>query len=357
MTGQASHGTFLGDSSEGPSLTSAVEAIIANTTAFVQHRQRPCLLLVAFPICEHVPPMVEAQLEGCSSEKGIDVIVESNGGDPNAAYVIVRELRRQFPSLSVFVPQWAKSAATLLCLAADELVLGRLGELGPLDTQLRERTHGDLPRTKSCLERFKALEQLQRHSIETFQLLVQSVLDASGMRALEACGVAAEFTGRICGPMYSRIDPDTLGQDARYLQIGEEYAQRILRRYRPTLNDKKDDIVEAFVRGYPSHDFVIDLEELKELGVPARATAGEETVIIDALGDALLALRPVFWDGGAPGIVKLLTPADNPKAEGVEGEEEAEAAPGATANGSVVIAGNGEDQAAAGDAIEVQKVG
>ena len=37
----------------------------------------------------------------------------------------------------------AKSAATLLCLVADELVLGDVGELGPLDAQCDERQQAD----------------------------------------------------------------------------------------------------------------------------------------------------------------------------------------------------------------------
>ena len=36
------------------------------------------------------------------------------------------------------MPFWAKSAATLLCLGADKIVLGEHAELGPLDVQIYE---------------------------------------------------------------------------------------------------------------------------------------------------------------------------------------------------------------------------
>ena len=45
----------------------------------------------------------------------------------------------------------AKSAATLLCLVADELVLGDVGELGPLDAQCDERQQADFPLNTSRL--------------------------------------------------------------------------------------------------------------------------------------------------------------------------------------------------------------
>ena len=49
------------------------------------------------------------------------------------------------------MPFEAKSAATLLCLAADELVLGDLGELGPLDQQYEAKQTADYPLSTSRL--------------------------------------------------------------------------------------------------------------------------------------------------------------------------------------------------------------
>jgi len=48
------------------------------------------------------------------------------------------KLCKQFANkkLVVAVPRMAKSAATLMCLGADEIHMGPLGELGPIDTQL-----------------------------------------------------------------------------------------------------------------------------------------------------------------------------------------------------------------------------
>jgi hypothetical protein len=42
-------------------------------------------------------------------------------------------------------------------------------------------------------------------------------------------------------------------------------------------------IIESLVRNYPSHGYVIDREELQELGLPARELSGEEGGIIERM--------------------------------------------------------------------------
>jgi hypothetical protein len=48
-------------------------------------------------------------------------------------------------------------------------------------------------------------------------------------------------------------------------------------------------IIESLVRNYPSHGFVIDREELQELGLPARDLSGEEGGIIERMDPELRA--------------------------------------------------------------------
>lgn len=66
----------------------------------------------------------------------LDLILHSPGGTPNAANSIVEYLRSKFTDLRVIVPQMAMSAATMLACAADEIVMGRHSQLGPIDPQM-----------------------------------------------------------------------------------------------------------------------------------------------------------------------------------------------------------------------------
>ena len=67
----------------------------------------------------------------------LDVLVHSPGGSPTATESIVNLLRSRFTSIRVIIPHTAKSAATMLALSGDEILLGDAAELGPIDPQLR----------------------------------------------------------------------------------------------------------------------------------------------------------------------------------------------------------------------------
>lgn len=66
----------------------------------------------------------------------LDIILHSPGGDPDATASIVKYLRKKFSHIRVFVPLAAMSAATMWALAADEIVMGKHSQLGPIDPQI-----------------------------------------------------------------------------------------------------------------------------------------------------------------------------------------------------------------------------
>jgi hypothetical protein len=66
----------------------------------------------------------------------VDLLIVSNGGDPTVACRIVSLVRERVKKLSVLVPSVAFSAATLVALGADEIVMHAFGNLGPVDPQI-----------------------------------------------------------------------------------------------------------------------------------------------------------------------------------------------------------------------------
>ena len=69
-------------------------------------------------------------------DNGLDLILHSPGGSPEAAEAIVSYLRSRFSHIRVIVPNLAMSAATMISCAADEIVLGKHSFLGPTDPQI-----------------------------------------------------------------------------------------------------------------------------------------------------------------------------------------------------------------------------
>lgn len=63
-------------------------------------------------------------------------MLHTPGGSPNAAEAAVAYLRSKFDRIEVVVPTLAMSAGTMVALSADEVIMGRQSQLGPIDPQI-----------------------------------------------------------------------------------------------------------------------------------------------------------------------------------------------------------------------------
>ncbi len=66
----------------------------------------------------------------------IDLILHTPGGLVLASEQIARALKRHPGKVTVMVPHYAMSGGTLICLAADEILLDENAMLGPIDPQI-----------------------------------------------------------------------------------------------------------------------------------------------------------------------------------------------------------------------------
>jgi hypothetical protein len=169
------------------------------------------------------------------------------------------------------------------------LVLGDLGELGPLDTQYEEKQKADYPVNTSHLVPGVALRHLQQEVLELYDTLVTRIVKASGLRPFEAGSKAAELIGGLYAPVLGQVDPARLADSTRGLGVGMAYADRVLRRYRPALYAEHGEaLLRRLIHEYPAHGFVLDREELEDLGLPNRPPDATEARLLDQLALALL---------------------------------------------------------------------
>jgi len=104
---------------------------------------RELIVYIADPFAEaginpdDIPPFVDLlnQVNG----PNIDLLLNSNGGLIDSAEKILYMCREKADSFRVIIPERAKSAATLIALGSDEIVMGIASELGPTDPQLKFR--------------------------------------------------------------------------------------------------------------------------------------------------------------------------------------------------------------------------
>lgn len=76
-------------------------------------------------------------VHGLDTTKGLDLILQTPGGDIGATESLVDYLRQKFDTdIRVIVPQLAMSGGTMIACAAKEILMGRQSSLGPIDPQL-----------------------------------------------------------------------------------------------------------------------------------------------------------------------------------------------------------------------------
>lgn len=213
----------------------------------------------------HVGQLDDA-LDGRAFEE-LDLVIHSGGGLAHSAYQIVELLRLHTDRLNACVPFWAKSAATLLSIGADKIVLGERAELGPLDVQMYEEKQAGRGERTSALNPFKTLEQLQNFSIDALSSAMGFMVDVYGMSYDDSLRHAVAFVEATTGPLVGRLDPEKLGEYNRELSVAVEYGTRLLTRYSDRESPDARRLAEHLVFGYPSHEYIIDHRELQDLGL------------------------------------------------------------------------------------------
>lgn len=116
---------------------------------FSESRKADVLPLLMDPtrsIDRYFASRVYEYLEGWRENKeygDLDVVIHSSGGSASVAYHIGRMLQSYCDNkLTIIVPRYAKSAATLLACSADQIAMGPPSELGPIDPQIRNPSTG-----------------------------------------------------------------------------------------------------------------------------------------------------------------------------------------------------------------------
>lgn len=244
-------------------------------------RQKPLLSLIIKDVGTEAVFLLEKELSSKNFAE-LDVILQTPGGSADQAFQIAKLLRMSGQKVNIIIPYFAKSAGTLLSLVADKYILTDLSELGPLDTQIRE-SQEDGPKYKSALEEFKALEKSRDHCLETLDYATQMIIGASGMKIPNAVSLAIDFVKSTSAKLYDKMDPIKIGKYARALDIGERYGVEILTRFMKRGEEESRKIISALVYNYPSHNYIIDSDELKDLGFEVEVSTGDlNTLLINA---------------------------------------------------------------------------
>ncbi|PXV82470.1 SDH family Clp fold serine proteinase [Nitrosomonas eutropha] len=199
-------------------------------------------------------------LESIPHEKiKICLVLVTYGGDPDAAYRIARALNHHFEKVEILIPDACKSAGTLVCIGAHKLIFGDRGELGPLDIQLSKPD--EIFENMSGLNIIQAINALENQILVSFRNYLMDIRGGSGLTTKLAADIATKLADGFIAPIAAKIDPVTLGEHQRAVQIAFDYGRRLNK----VTNSLASDSLIRLVSGYPSHGFVIDRKEASTL--------------------------------------------------------------------------------------------
>lgn len=171
------------------------------------------------------------------TSKPIALIINSVGGEVDAGYLISKLCREFSPQLFItIVPRRAKSAPTLVCCGADQIHMGSMSELGPIDPQVSGMPALGLKNA------------------------IQHLLDLAGQFP-GASDVLAKY-------LNSSLKLINLGYYERVAESAVQYAEKLLTKRKVNAGNSAEVIAKKLVYDYKDHGFVIDTGEAQAIFGP-----------------------------------------------------------------------------------------
>jgi len=198
----------------------------------------------------------------------VDLWLDSPGGSARDAYKIALLLRSIACRIRVVIPDYAKSAGTLLSLVADEIYMGPAAELGPLDVQLDYEKNPGM--RVSALDRIGNLNEITEAARDIVLGLGGEVRHKTRLGRSETVSVMAGLASSLLSPLVSQVDPTILHQSNRMLKEAAEYGKRLMLTRDDCPRDLAMSLPDRLTKDYPTHGYAISLDEAAELGLPVK---------------------------------------------------------------------------------------
>ena len=184
--------------------------------------------------------------------KKLDLFIYSRGGGIDIPWRLVSAIRNVSESWSVLIPYRANSAATMIALGADEIVMGPQAELGPIDPalQLRQSVPGEPGRSVD--------EEIR---IEDVMAYVEFMRDRVGLTDQNALTEGLKL-------LTGKMDAVVLGNIHRTHTHIRDVARRIvMSRSAPPTEQVVDKIVSTLAERVYAHGHAISRNEARDLGL------------------------------------------------------------------------------------------
>ncbi len=242
-------------SSEAPVLSAAIRELEAKGQGRV-------LVFGAISLdIDLLPPLYEI-LRGIGPAERLDVLIFSRGGSVNAARRIALLLHEFSGRLRFIVPHYCESAATLMVLAAPQIIAGPLAIFSPTDPHLTSADGG----------RDGSPSALSSQDIRLFREMSQ---DWFGMDEPQAQARALPL---LCESIF----PTTLTSLYRCTREVQSISNELLALHMPDdAAARRAKIADTLLFDFHSHTYALTRDDLARIGLPVVRDADIQSVAWD----------------------------------------------------------------------------
>jgi len=196
-----------------------------------------------------------SHLDNIGNPRKITLLLHSRGGSTSVGWSIANLIRSFCEEFEVIIPSRAHSAATLLSLGADKIIMTRQATLGPIDpsvnSPLNPPIEGQPPQMRYPV------------SVESIKGFVQLAKDEFNIKG-------SDDMTRILEVLANKVHPIVLGDVFRALTQIRMLAKNLLEKQFKETKENKDKIakiVKFLCSESGSHDYTINRDEAKSLGL------------------------------------------------------------------------------------------
>jgi len=203
-------------------------------------------------IAMDVIPLISKQLQAIKKAQNVDLFLYSAGGDTMVPWRLVSMIREYCEKFSVLVPYKAHSAATMIALGADEIVMSDLSELSPIDPSTANVFNPPDPQNP---------QNKIPISVEDVMAYFDLAKNKFGIKNDEELSrVFMKFVDS-----NPQIHPLALGNVNRIHNLIRILAKRLIKSHKAQLKEEEvGKIVDYFTEKLYSHQYFIGRKEAKE---------------------------------------------------------------------------------------------
>ncbi|MBO8128831.1 MAG: hypothetical protein H0Z39_06490 [Peptococcaceae bacterium] len=207
---------------------------------------------VSTRVAPDVLPVIYQHLKLLPPKNRIDLFLYTRGGDVLTPWRLVHLMREFADRFSVLVPYRAYSAGTLICLGADEIIMGKMSELSPIDPSVVNAFNPEDPSNPSA----------------KLPVNVEDVYAYLSLAKEEAGLQSEENITKLFLLLAEKIHPLALGNVHRNYLLVRSLARKLLALRQESLPEKQiTRIVDSLTEKLYAHNHMISRREAAEIGL------------------------------------------------------------------------------------------